>query len=315
MHKYLFMYNYRMHLTLHQLKVFESVARLLSYTRAAEELHLSQPAASMQIKQLEDNIGLPLFERLGKKIFLTEAGRELFHYSRTIAQQLTEATAVIEELKGIKRGKLVVSVASTANYFSTRLLATFNERIKGLTVSLDVTNRENLLRQLESNETDLVIMGRPPEGLDLEAEPFMDNPLVVIAAPDHPFAKRKRIPLADLQGETFVVRESVSGTRIAMERFFNEKGIRLTTGMVMKSNEAIQQAVQAGLGLGIVSLHTLELELKTKRLVVLNVESFPIMRQWYIVHRKGKRLSPVAQAFKSFVLKEAVSLWRMPGMK
>ena len=314
-HKCLFMYNYPMHLTLHQLKVFESVARLLSYTRAAEELHLSQPAVSMQIKQLEDNIGLSLFERLGKKIYLTEAGRELFQYSRMIAQQLTEAAAVIEELKGIKRGKLVISVASTANYFSTRLLAIFNERIKGLTVSLDVTNRENLLRQLESNATDLVIMGRPPEGLDLEAEPFMDNPLVVIAAPNHPFVKRKRIPLTDLQSETFVVRESVSGTRIAMERFFNEKGIRLTTGMVMTSNEAIQQAVQAGLGLGIVSLHTLELELKIKRLVVLDVESFPIMRQWYVVHRKGKRLSPVAQAFKSFVLKEAASLWPMPGMK
>jgi len=309
------MYNKSMHLTLRQLKVFESVARLLSYTRAAKELCLSQPAVSMQIKQLEDNIGLPLFERLGKKIYLTEAGREMFHYSRTIAQQLAEAESVIEELKGIKRGKLVISVASTANYFSTRLLAIFNERIEGVTVSLDVTNRENLLNQLNANEVDLVIMGKPPEGLDLEAEPFMDNPLVVIAAPGHPFARRKRIPLAELQSETFVVREPVSGTRIAMERFFSEKGIQLHTGMVMSSNEAIQQAVQAGLGLGIVSLHTLELELKTHRLVVLDVESFPIMRQWYVVHRKGKRLSPVAQAFKSFVLKEAASLWPMPGMK
>jgi len=309
------MYNYGMHLTLHQLKVFESVARLLSYTRAAEELFLSQPAVSMQIKQLEDNIGLPLFDRLGKKIYLTEAGREMFRYSRTIAQQLSEAETVIEELKGIKRGKLVISVASTANYFSTRLLAIFNKRIEGVTVSLDVTNRENLLHQLTSNDTDLVIMGRPPEGLDLEAEPFMDNPLVVIAAPGHPFAKRKRIPLTDLQDETFVVRETGSGTRMASERFFNEKGINLNTGMVMTSNEAIQQAVQAGLGLGIVSLHTLDLELKTNSLVVLDVESFPIMRQWYIVHRKGKRLSPVAQAFKTFILKEAASLWQMPGMK
>lgn len=307
------MYDMSMHLTLHQLKVFESVARLLSYTRAAEELFLSQPAVSMQIKQLEDNIGLPLFERMGKTIYLTEAGREMFRYSRTIAEQLAEAETVIEELKGIKRGRLMISVASTANYFSTRLLATFNQRIEGVTVNLNVTNRENLLLQLNANETDLAIMGKPPEGLDLEAEPFMDNPLVVIAAPDHPFAKRRRIPLTDLQGETFVVREAVSGTRIAMERFFNEEGIQLNTGMVMTSNEAIQQAVQAGLGLGIVSLHTLELELKTNNLVVLDVESFPIMRQWYIVHRKGKRLSPVAQSFKDFILNEARSLWHMPG--
>ena len=308
------MYNISMHLTLHQLKVFESVARLLSYTRAAEELFLSQPAVSMQIKQLEDNIGLSLFERLGKTIYLTEAGREMFRYSRTIAQQLSEAETVIEELKGVKRGRLMISVASTANYFTTRLLAIFNQRIEGVTVSLNVTNRENLLQQLNANETDLAIMGKPPEGLDLEAEPFMDNPLVVIAAPTHPYAKRKRIPLTGLQGEIFVVREPVSGTRIAMERFFSEKGIHLNTGMVMTSNEAIQQAVQAGLGLGIVSLHTLELELKTGRLVVLDVESFPIMRQWYIVHRKGKRFSPVAQAFKDFILNEATSLWQMPGM-
>lgn len=309
------MYNFSMHLTLHQLKIFESVARLMSYTRAAGELHLSQPGVSMQIKLLEDNVGLPLFERLGKKIYLTEAGREMFHYSRAIAQQLAEAETVIEQLKGIKRGKLVISVASTANYFSTRLLAIFNQRIEGVTVSLDVTNRENLLQQLEANQTDLVIMGKPPEGLDLETTPFMDNPLVVIAPPDHPFAYRHRIPLTELQGETFVVREPVSGTRIAMERFFNEKGIKLNTGMVMTSNEAIQQAVQAGLGLGIVSLHTLELELKTHNLTVLDVESFPIMRQWYIVHRKGKHLTPVAQAFKDFILGEATTLWHMPGIK
>jgi len=307
------MYNQAMHFTLHQLKVFESVARLLSYTRAAEELFLSQPAVSMQIKQLEDNIGLPLFDRLGKKIYLTEAGHEMFHYSRTIAQQISEAETVIEEMKGIKRGRLVISVASTANYFSTRLLAIFNKRIEGVTVSLDVTNRENLLQQLNANDTDLVIMGKPPEELDLEAEPFMDNPLVVIAAPDHPYAKRKRIPLTDLQNETFVVRESVSGTRIATERFFNEKGIQLNTGMVMTSNEAIQQAVQAGLGLGIVSLHTLELELKTNHLVVLDVESFPIMRQWYIVHRKGKRFAAIPEAFKNFVLENAQSLIKLPG--
>ncbi len=302
-----------MHLTLRQLKVFEAVARHLSFTRAAEELFLTQPAVSMQIRQLEENVGLPLFEHLGRRIYLTEAGREMYHYSRVIAQQLAEAGAVMEEMKGVRRGRLNVAVASTANYFVTRLLATFSKRVENLTVSLEVTNREGLIRSLEHNEADLVIMGRPPEDMELVAEPFMDNPLVVIAAPDHPLAGQRDIPLEALQGEIFVVREMASGTRIAMERFFAEQGVRLNTGMEMRSNEAVQQAVQAGLGLGIVSIHTLELELESGRLVVLDVASFPIMRQWYIVHRKGKRLSPVSQAFKAFVCEEAIALWQLPG--
>jgi len=302
-----------MNVTLRQLKVFASVARHMSYTRAAEELHLSQPAVSMQIKQLEENVGLHLFEQVGRGIHLTEAGQEVHQCSRVIQQQLNDTIAALEQMKGMQRGRLSLAVASTANYFATRLIATFSQRVERLTVSLDVTNREGLLHDLENNETDLVIMGKPPEELDLVAEPFMDNPLVIIAAPDHPFARRRRIPLSDLQREIFVVREPVSGTRIAMERFFAEKGVRLMTGMEMRSNEAVQQAVQAGLGLGIVSIHTLELELETRRLTVLDVEGFPIMRQWYIVHRAGKRFSPVAQLFKSFVLQEAASLWRLPG--
>lgn len=304
-----------MNVTLRQLSVFESVARHLSFTRAAEELFLTQPAVSMQIKQLEENVGLPLFEQLGKKIFLTEAGREFYHYSRVIAQQLAEAEAVLEDLKGVTRGRLDISVASTANYFATRLLAAFVHRYEGISFSLDVTNRETLLRQLESNERDLVIMGKPPEGMDLATEAFMENPLVVIAAPDHPLAKERKIPLARLQEETFVVRERGSGTRIAMERFFAEHHAKLTAGMEMTSNEAIKQAVSAGLGLGIVSIHTLALELQLGCLTVLDVEDFPILRHWYLVHRAGKRLSPVAQAFREFVLSEAKGLLHMPGAK
>lgn len=304
-----------MHVTLRQLKVFASVARHMSYTRAAEELHLSQPAVSMQIKQLEENVGLHLFEQLGRAIHLTEAGQEVYQCSRVIQQQLDDTEAALEQMKGMQRGRLNLAVASTANYFATHLIATFSRRVEQLTVSLNVTNREGLLHALENNETDLVIMGQPPEELDLVAEPFMDNPLVVIAAPDHPFIRRRRIPLADLQGDSFVVREPASGTRSAMERFFAEHGVRLRTGMEMRSNEAVQQAVQAGLGLGIVSIHTLELELETGRLAVLDVEGFPIMRQWYIVHRAGKRFSPVAQAFKSFVLEEAAALWHPPGQE
>lgn len=294
-----------MNITFRQLKVFESVARHLSFTQAAQELHLTQPAVSMQVKQLEEMVGLPLFEQLGKKIYLTRAGEEVFHYCRSIEQQLREFESVIEDLKGLKRGHLAISVASTANYLATRLLAAFAKENDGVSFSLDVTNRATLVRQLENNEKDLVIMGRPPEEMDLNTEAFMENPLVVIAAPDHPLATRTNLSIKELKDETFVLRETGSGTRIAMERFFAEQGIQLHTGMEMTSNEAIKQAVEAGLGLGIVSVHTLPLELETKHLVILNVKEFPILRHWYVVHRRGKRLSPVAEGFRKFVLERA----------
>jgi len=293
-----------MNITFRQLTVFEAVATCLSYTQAAQKLHLSQPAVSMQIKQLEENVGLPLFEKLGRQTYLTEAGREMHHYCRSIAEQLEELEEVLAHIKGIQRGRLDISVASTANYFGTRLLAAFSRKYEGTTFSLDVTNRATLLRQLELNEKDLVIMGKPPEDRDLDATVFMDNPLVVIAAPDHPLAKAKDLALETLQKETFVVRELGSGTRIAMQRFFAEHDVSLSTGMEMTSNEAIKQAVEAGLGLGIVSIHTMELELEAGRLVVLDVREFPILRHWYVVQRQGKRLSPVAQVFKDFVIND-----------
>ena len=294
-----------LHLTFRQLSVFEAVARNLSFSRAAHELHLTQPAVSMQVKQLEENVGTALFEQLGKKIYLTEAGHELAHYSRMIAQQLSEVEAVLSELKGLKRGKLKISVASTANYFAPQLLATFTRRFPTVTVSLNVTNRQALLQQLANNEMDMAIMGQPPEGLDLVAESFMENPLVVIAPINHMLARKKAIPLARLEQETFLIREEGSGTRIVMKRFFDAHNIQLHTGMEMSSTEAIKQAVQAGLGLGVVSLHTVELELEARRLKVLDVKDFPIRRHWYIVHRKDKRLTASALAFKNFLIDEA----------
>ncbi len=297
-----------MHVTLRQLKVFEAVARHLSFTRAAEELFLTQPAVSMQVKQLEQSVGLPLFEQIGKKIHLTEAGREIYDCSRAITRQLSEAEQVVEELKGIQRGRLLVTVATTVNYFASRLLAAFCERHQNVSVSLDVTNRESLLRQLAANETDIVLMGRPPDELDLVAEPFMDNPLVIIAAPSHALAAQKSIPLTNLQNETFLLREHGSGTRTTMERFFAENEMSLTSSVEMNSNEAIKQSVEAGLGLSLVSIHTVELELEAGRLTTLDVESFPIVRRWYVVHRKEKRLSPVASAFKDFILSETQRL-------
>ncbi|HQR50542.1 MAG TPA: LysR family transcriptional regulator [Methylophilaceae bacterium] len=295
------------HFTLRQLNVFDAVARHLSYSRAAESLYLSQPAVSMQIKQLEESVGVPLLEQLGKKIYLTAAGREFHNHARAILQQLQDAEAMFAEQKGMS-GKLVICVASTASYFTPQLLAEFCKRHPKAEVSLNVTNREQLLQHLAHNEMDMAIMGRPPEGLDLDATPFMENRLAIIAPPNHPLAGERNIPMSRLAEETFLVREQGSGTRIAMERFFAEKGIRLTTGTEMSTNEAIKQAVQAGMGLGILSLHTVSLELETGRLIVLDVQNFPILRNWYVVHRKGKRMTAVAQAFKEFLLEEADAL-------
>ncbi|RDH85684.1 MAG: LysR family transcriptional regulator [endosymbiont of Galathealinum brachiosum] len=301
-----------LNLTFRQLKVFESAARHLSYTRAAKELHLSQPGVSMQIKQLEEVVGLPLFEQIGKKMHLTDAGREIFAYSQSIGHLLDEAEIVLEELKGGSSGKLAISVATTASHFATRLLAAFSQRYKDVTISLDITNRKSLQEQLANNEPDLVIMGQPPEGVEVESEAFMVNPLVIIAPPNHPLVTEQNIPLERFEDEHFVVRESGSGTRGAIQRFFDEHQVSFHTGIEMSSNEAIKQAVEAGLGLGLVSIHTLELELETQRLAILNVTDFPIQRHWHIVQRSGKRLSPVAQEFKQFVLDEAVKFIRLP---
>ncbi|MCB1857631.1 MAG: LysR family transcriptional regulator [Gammaproteobacteria bacterium] len=291
-----------MHLTFRQLKVFEAVATHLSFTRAADALFLSQPAVSMQIRQLEENVGLPLFEKLGKQVHLTEAGRELHRYGLRIASELDEVEEVLESLKGVNRGRLDIAVASTVNYFAPGALGAFSRRYPAIQLTLEVSNRKDLMRLLEKNEKDLVLMGRPPEGLQLEAEPFMDNPLVVIAAPSHPLAGRSQVALKELSDQVFLMREPGSGTRLAMEGFFQDQKLELRQGMQMTRNEAIKQGVRAGMGLGVVSIHTVELELETGRLVVLPVERFPLMRRWFIVHRKGKRLSPSATAFREFLL-------------
>ncbi|MBX3628817.1 MAG: LysR family transcriptional regulator [Nitrosomonas sp.] len=297
-----------LHLTLRQLKVFETVARHSSFSRAAEELYLSQPAVSMQIKQLEENVSLPLFELMGKRIHLTEAGSELYRYSRDILQRLSDLETALAELKGMERGKLNIAVVTTANYFAPHLLAKFCQRHKSITVSLNVSNRESVLKQLDDNVIDLAIMGQPPEGLDIVSQSFMENPLVVVAPPNHPLCRKTKISVKRLSQEVFLVREPGSGTRSAMERFFKQHGARINTGMETDTTEAIKQAVQAGMGLGIMSLHTAELELDTGRLKILDVQGFPILRNWYVVIRKNKRLSAIAQAFRDFLLKEAEEL-------
>jgi len=293
-----------MHITIRQLQVFEAVARQLSYTRAAEELHLTQPAVSMQIKQLESSVGLSLFEQLGKRVFMTQAGETMLRHAQTIMRHLCTAQEEMDELKGVDSGRLRIAVASTVNYFATRLLATFTRLHPSVQITLDVTNRETLLQKLEDNQPDVVLMGKPPKDLDLDAAAFMDNPLIMIARPDHPLSKRRPLALKDLVTETFVVREPGSGTRIAMERFFDNKSFVPSATIEMTGNETIKQSVEAGLGLAIVSVHTVELELALERLGRLDIRGMPIMRRWYVGHRRGKRLSPTAQAFRQFVLDE-----------
>ncbi|KAA3631638.1 MAG: LysR family transcriptional regulator [Proteobacteria bacterium] len=291
-----------MHFTIRQLQVFEAVARNLSFTKAAEELHLTQPAVSMQIKQLESSINLPLFEQVGKKIYLTDCGQVLLVHSQRISECLKAARNELNDMLGTDGGRLRIGVVSTVNYFATKLLAEFTKKFPSVQITLDVTNRRDILQRLDRNEPDIVLMGKPPAELDVVSVPFKLNPLVVIASPNHELTRRKRLLPRDLCGRSFVMRETGSGTRAAMERFFKDHGIEPGRSMEMTGNEAIKQAVEAGIGLGVVSRHTIELEVDAGRLVELRVKGFPINRRWYIVHRVGKRLSPTAEEFRKFVL-------------
>jgi DNA-binding transcriptional LysR family regulator len=301
--------------TLRQLKVFESVARHLSYSRAAEELHLSQPAVSIQVSQLAGHAGLPLFERLGRKIYLTPAGREMLSYSRAIIQQFKEVEEAMAGLKGIRGGKLNIAVISAGDYFFPRLLAEFCSRHQDVTVELGVNNREEVVRLLAENAIDLAIIMRPPHDMDVVAEPFAPLPQVIIAAPAHPLARRRRIAMTALQNEAFIVRERGSDTRISMDEVFAERDFRPRIAMEIKSFETIKQAVIAGMGISFMSAHTVSLELEVGRLLVLDVAGFPIMRRWHVVHRRNKRLPPVAAAFKTFLMEEGAALLdKMAGL-
>jgi LysR family transcriptional regulator, low CO2-responsive transcriptional regulator len=294
--------------TLRQLKVFESVARNLSFSRAAEELHLTQPAVSTQVKKLEEHAGLPLFEQLGKKIHLTAAGAEMLHASRIIIRQFDEVEETMTQFKGVSGGKLNVTVISAGDYFFPRLLVEFARRHKGVTLNFGVCNREELLEQLTDNLTDLAIMVRPPVGMDTVNEPFAPHPYVVVAAADHPLAGKKRIPISRIAREPFVVREKGSDTWNSMEDGFGEHLAMLNIAMEIRSTETIKQAVMAGMGVSFLSAHTVSRELQAGSLTVLNVQGFPLMLNWYVVHRKNKRLPPVAQAFKTFLMSEGATL-------
>jgi LysR family transcriptional regulator, low CO2-responsive transcriptional regulator len=300
------------HVSLRQLRVFEAAATNRSFSKAAEILHLTQPGVSMHIKELETNAGLPLFERVGKRLFVTEAGQELLSRAREILRALKDADEALDSLKGLKRGRINLAVVSTAKYFVPQLLARFGKDFPELEVRLAVKNRHSVIELLTSNEVDLAIMGRSPQSLDTVAESFAQNPHVIIASPDHILAKQRRLPVERVANETFIVREPGSGTRLAMEQFFEERKLGYRIGMEMASNETIKQAVMAGMGVSFISRHTIDLELHTARLVALDVVGTPVMRQWHVAHLAKKRLSPTATAFKQFVLTEGRELMRTP---
>ncbi|MDH6169425.1 DNA-binding transcriptional LysR family regulator [Variovorax boronicumulans] len=296
------------HATLRQLKVFEAVARLLSFSRAAEELHLTQPAVSTQVAKLEEHAGNVLFEQFGKKIFLTPAGAELLQISRAIIQQFEAAENAMMQFKGVSGGKLNVGVISAGDYFFPRLLVEFASRHRGVTLNFTVHNREGLLTHIADNLTDLAIMVRPPTDLDTLNQAFAPHPYVIVAPPTHPLVGVPRVPLKRLMREPFVVRERASDTWHSMEDGFGRELEHINIAMEIRSTETIKQAVIAGMGVSFVSAHTISQELKAGSLCVLDVEGFPLMLNWYVVHRRTKRLPPVAQAFKDFLLSDGASL-------
>jgi DNA-binding transcriptional LysR family regulator len=294
--------------TLRQLKVFEAVARHLSFSRAATELHLTQPAVSIQIRTLEGHVGVSLFEQLGKKVYLTQGGTELLHYCRTIIQQFQEAEDAMAHFRGISGGKLNVAVISAGDYFLPHLMVEFARRHPGVKLNLTVHNREELLEELAANRTDLAVMVRPPGHLDTLNEAFAPHPYVVVAAPSHPLAGRKTIPMAEVLRHPFVVREQGSDTWNSMQEAFGEQLGGMNISMEIRSTETIKQAVMAGIGLGFLSAHTIGLELSARSLVILPVTGFPLMLNWYVVHRREKRLPPVASAFRQLLLGEGADL-------
>ncbi|SAK96560.1 LysR family transcriptional regulator [Caballeronia fortuita] len=293
--------------TLRQLKIFETVARRLSFSRAAEELYLTQPAVSTQVKQLEEHAGLPLFEQLGKKIYLTPAGNEMLHYSRAILEQFREADDAMARLKGIAGGTLNVAVISAGDYFFPRLLAAFTQRNTDVRLNLAVHNREELLHQLSDNLTDLAVMVRPPRDMDTVNVSFAPHPYVIVAPPDHPLVGKKNLPLEALADEPFIVRERGSDTWNSMEEGFGGRLPNLNVAMEITSTETIKQAVIAGMGLSFLSAHTISMELQVGKLAVLDIKGFPVMLSWFVVHRNNKRLPPVALAFKQFLIEEGAA--------
>jgi len=290
---------------LRQLIIFEAVGRLGSVSRAASELNLTQPAVSMQVKQLEEQIGLPLIDHAGKKLVLTEAGEELARHARELIAKMADLKAAMKGFLSLECGILRIALISTMSFFLPRIVSEYVRLHPSVRISLQVDNHDSVIAALLEKRTDLAITGRPPDDASVVAHPFMDNPLVVVSRPDHPLAKLERVPLDLLGDEAMIAREPGSGTQANVEKFFAEKGLEFRSSCEVNTNEAVKQAVVAGLGLGIVPLRTMELELETRRLAVLPVDEFPIMRRWFLLHRAEKRLPLASRAFCDLFLGQA----------
>lgn len=288
--------------TFRQLRVFTEVARHLSFARAAEALHLTPPAVTMQIKELEDNVGLPLFERSGRKVSLTTAGEYMLVYARKILATLKDAQDAAARLKRVEVGQLTIGMVGTAQYFLPHLIGQFRLEHAGVETRLVLGNHDQLLRMLQGGEVDIAIMGQPPKELATRTEPFAANPLVFVASIDHPLLKIGHPTAQALEPYGFIVRERGSGTRAAMEKFLQSTRLQPRVVMEMSSNEAIKQAVMAGMGLSFLSLHTIGLELQHGLIARLEVEATPVVRAWNLVHTLSKVLSPAAEAFRYFIL-------------
>ncbi|NJN22574.1 MAG: LysR family transcriptional regulator [Leptolyngbya sp. RL_3_1] len=305
------------HATLHQLKVFEATARHGSFTRAAEELYLTQPTVSIQVKQLTKAVGLPLFEQIGKRLYLTQAGQKLLDTCQQVFEGLDQFEMAVADIKGMKQGQLKIAVITTAKYFVPRLLGPFCQRFPGIDISLKVTNHQHIQERMVNNEDDLYIISQPLEQPDLTVHPFLENPLVVLAPKDHPLVGRRNIPIQTLDGESFIMREPGSGTRQAIQSLFEEHEVEVRVRLELGSNEAIKHAIAGGLGISVLSLHTIISEGTAGEFAILDVEHFPIERQWYISHLAGKQLSVVANTFLSYMMEEshALAAKLLPGIR
>jgi DNA-binding transcriptional LysR family regulator len=296
-------------INLHQLATFQVVAKHCSYVRAAEELHFSQPAVSAQIHLLEESLGIKLFDKIGRKTHLTQAGEELYLYSQKIFSLIDETLETMESLRSPHYGRLSVGADTTVGtYVIPGLLGKFHQMYPDVEITLEVFNRGYLVDALVNNHVDMVVMGKIPTDVPVFVAPVAPNELVLVAPPTHRLAGCVHTPFAELAREHFLLREVGSGTRAALESAFQEAGLPLHVSMQVGNNSAIKQSVAAGLGIALISHVALDMELETHRLVILDVEGFPIMKQWRLVHLKDKNLSATARAFKSFMLQHADGL-------
>lgn len=295
------------HATLHQFRIFDAVARNMSFARAAEELHLTPPALSIQVKQLAEASEVTLIEQIGKKIHLTPAGLIMAEACRDMDERLERLAQDLSALQGLEKGTIKLAILTTAEYFAVRMLGEFCARHPGIEASMFVGNRETLLERMTQNLDDLYIFGQPPANLNIVAESFAYNPLVVVARSDHPMASEKNISPSRLNGLAFILREPGSGIRLAMENYLTKNKVHIKTRMEVGSNEAIKQAVKGELGLAVLSLASVAAEIERGELTTLDVQGFPLMRSWHVAYPAGKALSHAAKEFRKMLFDSAIA--------